>query len=674
VKYKTILIYRTLIGLLVLIQFSLANGETAEKNIPKSSEINTAHASLNTTEKTNFISANKIHELSRSMEWLRLLYYKKSFRGRFISEISNPKFFISSKGKSNPEIEFKNTVAVFAETENINDEHPICKFPARFYLLNKKLNLNQLAKFKNCTKMNEFIKRLNGQSVSMVFSSYFINNPSSAFGHTFLKINKSDDYELDLLNYGINYAATVDTQNSIFYALKGLLGFFPGEFTAIPYYYKVREYNDYESRDLWEYQLNLNPEDILLLNLHIWELGRAWSWYYFLDKNCSYWAIRVLEAVRPDLDLVKYFKSPFVVPIETVKSLLKIKGLVKSIKFRPSLREQLISKFKKSTSQEIKEMDGIVYKLSSDQTSELNLKSHKPDFLETTLLYFDYKNAKNYVANENSLLKKKQPLLQALSEMPTVPKQKDEVDLKNAPHFSHPPRRLALGYKTQELKNLTQRDGYSLQYKQGFHELLDSSRGFNPHMSLNYLDASLIIFNEKNLVTNNSKDNQIVLDHFHIISIDAFMPVNRLESNFSWRVRLGLDKEQYLRAWDETVGFITFDSGLSKAFLNNEDLLVYFLVSNTIEASGRFENAARLGISPLVGLKFSIDKDFNLIIENKPLWVADFSNKVKFINQSTLKAQNYFPSFNSAISIDASYLKSSNTSSFNFSINLNHFY
>ena len=25
----------------------------------------------------------------------------------------------------------------------------------------------------------------------------------------------------------------------------------------MPYYYKVREYNDYESRDLWEYELEL---------------------------------------------------------------------------------------------------------------------------------------------------------------------------------------------------------------------------------------------------------------------------------------------------------------------------------------------------------------------------------------------------------------------------------
>lgn len=40
----------------------------------------------------------------------------------------------------------------------------------------------------------------------------------------------------------------------------------------MPYYRKVKEYGDFESRDLWEYELNLTPEETRFLVSHIWEM------------------------------------------------------------------------------------------------------------------------------------------------------------------------------------------------------------------------------------------------------------------------------------------------------------------------------------------------------------------------------------------------------------------
>jgi hypothetical protein len=42
---------------------------------------------------------------------------------------------------------------------------------------------------------------------------------------------------------------------------KVLTGQYPGEYSIMPYYRKVKEYGDFESRDLWEYELNLTPEE-----------------------------------------------------------------------------------------------------------------------------------------------------------------------------------------------------------------------------------------------------------------------------------------------------------------------------------------------------------------------------------------------------------------------------
>ncbi len=65
--------------------------------------------------------------------------------------------------------------------------------------------------------------------------------------------------QLNLVSYAVNYAATVAGDDNWSYAWKGLTGQYPGEYSLMPYYRKVKEYGDFESRDLWEYELALTP-------------------------------------------------------------------------------------------------------------------------------------------------------------------------------------------------------------------------------------------------------------------------------------------------------------------------------------------------------------------------------------------------------------------------------
>jgi len=52
----------------------------------------------------------------------------------------------------------------------------------------------------------------------------------------------------------------------------------------MPYYLKVREYNDMENRDVWEYELNLSPEEIDRLLMHTGSSGRSISTTTFRRK------------------------------------------------------------------------------------------------------------------------------------------------------------------------------------------------------------------------------------------------------------------------------------------------------------------------------------------------------------------------------------------------------
>ena len=158
--------------------------------------------------------------------------------------------------------------------------------------------------------------------MTLVFSSYYLNNPASAFGHTFLRFNRAHTTAIgerrELLDYGIDYSADVDTGNAVLYAIKGMTGLFPGTFKRIPFFYKVREYNDYESRDLWEYELNLAPEQLALLPRICGSSVTPISIISISAKIARITSSRCSRSRNPDLDLMTQSRVPF--PADTIKA------------------------------------------------------------------------------------------------------------------------------------------------------------------------------------------------------------------------------------------------------------------------------------------------------------------------------------------------------------------
>jgi len=64
----------------------------------------------------------------------------------------------------------------------------------------------------------------------LIFPAAYLNNPSSMYGHTLLRIDARDqDEKTRLLAYAINYAANTDETNGILFALNGLIGGYTGE-------------------------------------------------------------------------------------------------------------------------------------------------------------------------------------------------------------------------------------------------------------------------------------------------------------------------------------------------------------------------------------------------------------------------------------------------------------
>ena len=192
-----------------------------------------------------------------------------------------------------------------------------------------------------CTELKEWLGQIKPYKATLIYATDFMGNPSSMFGHTLLRLDPKDQAELNLVSYALNYAATVEGEQSWSYAWKGLTGQYPGEYSLMPYYRKVKEYGDFESRDLWEYELSLNPEQTEFLVKHIWEMKHVQFPYYFVQDNCAYRLLGLIDLVRPDLNLKQQFKA-VAIPVETVKAMDEVQ-LIKDVVYRPALETQLLA-------------------------------------------------------------------------------------------------------------------------------------------------------------------------------------------------------------------------------------------------------------------------------------------------------------------------------------------
>jgi len=289
----------------------------------------------------------RAHELgiARSRAWLRLLHYRQRGPRQAVSEVAGERFFLAPNGARDADAELAATLVAFAQpvAEGREDEHALCRFPARRRLLDDRLHFGEALPAPACPALTRFRAELDPESVSVVYAANFLDNPASAFGHTFLRLSKrrppgsrAPSAELDT---GVEYTADTDTNNPVLYAFKGLTGMFPGVFRFHSFESKVHEYADTEARDLWQYDLNLSKAEVELLTLHLWELSDTHFNYYYLTKNCSYHALATLEAAAPRIDLIEHLNL-VVIPRDTIKALFAVPGLVSRFEYHPSLRSQ----------------------------------------------------------------------------------------------------------------------------------------------------------------------------------------------------------------------------------------------------------------------------------------------------------------------------------------------
>jgi hypothetical protein len=484
------------------------------------------------------VARARAERLADDPGWLALGHWRPTAIGGFESEVDGPAFFRAPRGKTDPAAELDATLAGFLAppsppgADELDDA--ACRFPARLAFLAARLGLDPAAlPPRSCPRRDDFLARLSPQAVTLVFSSYYLDNPSSAFGHTLLRLDKAEQARggrhFELLDYGINFAATPDTGNAILYAVKGVFGLFKGEFTAYAYYYKVREYSEAESRDLWEYDLALEPAEVDLLARHLWELGGTWFDYWYLDENCSYHLLGALEAAAPRLGLLARVRAGVVLPADTVKAVYRTPGLVARVRYRPSIRSQFRARTAALAGNRTA-LDALAA-LDADPASPLPPALSIPEqaaILDAAADLVDLRHFRRLVVGEDpAAAAARQTLLERRSAL-RVPSTPLEVPVPEdrAPQLGHGSARLGVGAgASRDLGAFG-----ALDLRVALHDLADPQEGYPELASIEFLPTRLRLY---------AGGGRVELEDLSLVRIASVNPLDRFDRKPSWTFRVG---------------------------------------------------------------------------------------------------------------------------------------
>jgi hypothetical protein len=425
------------------------------------------------------------------------------------------------------------------------------------------------------------------------------------FGHTFLRVDtKREGPDQTLLNYGVNYAANVDTKhtNALAYAFQGLFGFYRGTFTLFPYYAKVQEYSNWESRDLWEYELNFTQDQIDYFLLHLWELGGNYFDYYYFQENCSYHLLSLLEVANPDLHLTDQFRFQ-VIPSETIKVLIQQDGLVARRVYRPSILSQMNQKLSKMDSVQERGLRRLTHDRTSIESSEF--RSLSPTEQAVVLdAYLDYAQYRSMKANptENTFTRENRSFLLARAKLSVVTTENgDAVQFSTPPELGHGSAQVGLGYGgfyRERFEQLTIRPAY--------HDLLAKDVGYNKDSQILFFDTTLRRYPDL---------NSLHLESFKLLDIISLTPFDPFFRRMSWKLSVGVETIRDLNCGFCNAANVAYGIGWSYSLSRTSPLLFYGLASIQVQYSGRLDPDYRLGGGGSAGLLWDVTTNWRVQLQ-----------------------------------------------------------
>jgi len=556
-------------------------------------------------------SARAAH-LANYPEWLKLVHYKPDGDG-WRSDAESRVFFNASSGRGDPAAELEATLAAFFSdaAETATSQNPQCQFIARYHWLRDKLNFDAARlKPQSCKRFDSWYATINPYQLTLIFPAATDNSPSSMFGHTLIRIDKRDQDERSrLFSYSINYAANTTEANGLAFAILGLTGGYMGTFSIMPYYEKVTQYNQLENRDIWEYQLDFNQEEIRRMLEHTWELGKVEFRYFFFLQNCSYQLLELLDVARPGMDLAENFDW-YAIPSDTVRVLLQQPGILKKTTYRPSERTRLKLVLADVDSQELGLIRGIASgRVSKDSNQLTQLPEAKQSkVLEAAYDYLRYQYrsgtyTREQIADRSLQLLSARNKLAQRSEPLVVPTPLERFDQ------GHGTSRVALSALTRDNEDM-----FEFRLRPAYHDLLDSGKGYTAGAQINFFDFALRY---------NLEQEKAYLQHFTLIDIFSLTTRDKIFSPLSWKVNTGFERLPIVKNKSEDSLLYLLNSGAGVNYNLANKVNAYFLLDSTLIFHKDIKNNYALSMGSDIGVFWEITPTWKIAISNRYQYYFD---------------------------------------------------
>ncbi|MCL2102662.1 MAG: DUF4105 domain-containing protein, partial [Syntrophorhabdaceae bacterium] len=496
------------------------------------------------------------------------------------------------------------TLAGLFDVSDVSAEDAaFCRFPARYAWLNRELGFDpsRIPTPPPCPEQDKILQTIDGQAVSMVFASGYVNSPASMFGHTFLRIDSA--LGEPLLAFAVNYAALTNPDDGgITFTLKGMFGGYDGYYSLLPYYDKVREYSNIDQRDMWEYSLNLKPEEVRRMILHLLEMRGIATDYYFFDENCSYHVLFLLDAARPEARLTDRMDRYWVIPMDTVFATIEA-GFVDDVVWRPSRSTQIRHAYSLLPRQERRLAVSIANgEVPPDAVlSESISDAEKGRTLDMAALIVQYKSAKRGIEHEefqrrfHSILSARAKTQFEDTSKPAQPPSPEKGHSSAAFH-------LGGGFRGS--------DGFvELGIRPAYHDYTDSPDGYTPGAMIEFFSGAVRWYPEK---------SWFKLNRLDIIRIQSVDPVDYILRPMSWKIRVAVDSRNFAR--DSQSEVANTGAGVGGAVSLGENVTAYAFAEAEAALNKRYDRSYRIGAGGSIGLTAQPLRGWQVWLEGRGIW------------------------------------------------------
>ncbi|MFA6009349.1 MAG: DUF4105 domain-containing protein [Desulfobacteraceae bacterium] len=548
---------------------------------------------------SGLIESSRQKKLGDDPYWWILLHYKKTVFG-VASVVDDPSFFLAPDGKNNPQAELEALIRTYFDPEKKDQAPSVCKYIARYTWVKENLapDATTIPLF-TCPEVED----LKPRAATLIFPTYYLNSPTSMFGHTLITVETG--YGSSLLTNAVNYAADPEGANSLQYTVYGIFGGFKGYFSILPYYKKIQQYSDMDQRDIWEYPLNLTDAELKRMVLHIREMQGVYSDYYFFKENCSYHLLFLLEAARPSLNLSDTFGAS-TIPIDTVKR-MKQQGLIGNAIFRPSNGTKIRQKLSLLSEDE----QDLVFDVCEGEKSPSLIDQRIPDrerkiiASDLTGEYLKHKLIKRQMTRDQyqSIVL---PNLKLRSTLGSVDESRYNVSPPPDPVLSHDSSRLTVSAGMADGKWFQ-----AVGVNPAFTDLLNTDYTRLEGVELRIFDAT---------VRYEDEDNKLRLEQFDILDIVSLFPRSRFFKPLSWKISAGLRREAVTR--DQKDRVVRVNGGAGYSFQLPYAGLFYIMPEAELRAGKGLEHDVAAGAGMGIGLMNDIRPWWGVLLSAQTMYFA----------------------------------------------------